>query len=102
MAQGAQRGGAGQAVDRQAGGPLEGDERGVRAAAEPAVEPTRLVAAPGEQELERRDVPAALPAVQDARAKARATAPAERAARLRAGDAVDQQAMALLEGAHAA
>ena len=72
------------------------------AGAEPAVEAARAVATAGEQELERGDVPSALAAVHDARAEARAAAPAERSPGLRTGDAVDQQAAALLEGAHAA
>ena len=65
--------------------------------AEAAVDAAGLVAAALEQELERRDVPAALAAVHHARAQARAAAAAERVARLRAGDAVDEQAAVLLE-----
>ena len=92
------RGRADQTVDRQAGGALEGGDArcACRGRSRRRSRPGP-VAAPLEQELERRDVPAALPAVHDARAEARAAAPAERAPGLRSGDAVDEQAVALLE-----
>jgi hypothetical protein len=70
----------------------------VRAGAEDPVHPARGVAPTLEHELQRRHIPSAVALLHYPRAEAGTAEPAERAARLRSGDAVDEQVAATLEG----
>ena len=95
-----QRPGAGHAVGGEARPRLEAAQRGVGVRAEAAVERAGREAVGGEQELQRRDIPAAGAERQRPAPEPRAPAAAERAARARADHAVDGEAAAALELLH--
>ena len=88
---------AGHAVGREARPRLEAAQRGVGVGAEAAVDAAGREAVGGEQELQRRHVPAAGPQRQRPAAEPRPPAAAERAPRARPGDAVGRQPAAALQ-----
>ena len=98
-AQRGERAGPRHAVGAESRPRLEAAQRGVGARAEAAVDRAGREAVAREQELQPRDIPAARPRGQRPAAEPRTPAAAERAARPRAGDAVDGEAAAALHAA---
>ena len=97
MPQTGDRGRPRQAISGQSQRPLEVPECGVRHRTEDSVDRAGRVAAPGEDVLHRRHVPAAVAALHRPAAERRAAALAERAARLRTHHAIHGEAAAALE-----
>ena len=101
-AEGGERRGAGHAVGGEAGPGLEAAQCGVGVRAEAAVEGARREAVRGEQELQRRDVPAAGAQRQRPGAEPRPPAAAERAPGPRPGDAIGGETAPALQLHHRA